>query len=358
MIQSNAREHRGWTRWVGMVVAVVMISHPRAATGQEAGTGDRIIAEALFRSARELMRAGHYAEACRKLEQSQRLARAAGTLLNLAICHEQEGRLATAWLEYEESLGLAGRLNRPDREAVIRERMAALEPRIPHVRIVVTDDARVEGLAISQDGTDVPEVSWGVRLSLDLGKHTFRATAPGYRPWSTEIAVSEGENVTVVVPRLIRMESETTAADERPGSTLAPARRRQAAAGRGTTEKTVAVSDGAAELRTAAWVGGGLGAAALAAGAWYGVRALQKRSESDRYCLPSGCYVEGVTLNQEAHDNAIRSNVLLGAGAVLVSSALVVLTLAPSGQEPRRQEPVVGVWAVPGGGRAVVDVPW
>jgi len=358
LIQSNARGHRGWMPWVVMVVAVVMISRPRTATGQEAGTSDRIIAEALFRSARELMRAGHYAEACRKLEQSQRLARAAGTLLNLAVCHEHEGRLATAWLEYEDSLGLAVRLNRPDREAVIRERMAALEPRIPHVRIVVADDARVEGLAISHDGTEVPEVSWGVRLSLDLGKHTFRATAPGYRPWSTEIAVSEGENVTVVVPRLMRMDSETTAADGRPSSTSAPARVQPPAADRGPTEKTAAGADSAVELRTAAWVGGGLGAAALAAGAWYGVRALQKRSESDRYCFSSGCYVEGVALNQEAHDNAIRSNVLLGAGAVLVGSALVVLTLAPSGQGPPRQEPVVGVLAAPGGGRAVVDVPW
>jgi len=340
-----------------------MMSHARTAASQEAGTGDRIIAEALFRSARDLMRAGRYAEACRKLEQSQRLARAAGTLLNLAICHEQEGRLATAWLEYEESLGLAVRLNRPDREAVIRERMAALEPRISHVRIVVADDARVEGLAISHDGTNVPEVSWGVRLSLDLGKHTFRATAPGYRPWSAEITAREGDDQTLVVPRLARIENETTAATPaargRVGAVPAPGRLRPPAADRAPTMEAVAAApESGSALRTAAWIGGGVGAAALATGAWYGMRALQKRDESDRYCLPSGCYVEGVELNREAHDNAIRSNVLLGAGAVLLGSALVVLTLVPSGPEPGRQQPTVGIGTTAGGCRTVIDVPW
>src|SRR5262249_46236771 len=54
------------------------------------------MAEKLFDEARQLMLGHTYDEACAKFAESERLDPAAGTLLNLAVCHEAQGRTATA----------------------------------------------------------------------------------------------------------------------------------------------------------------------------------------------------------------------------------------------------------------------
>ena len=336
----------------------IIASSSAFATGapcQEGSVDERSMAEALFRVARELMQEGRHAEACRKFEESQRLVRAAGTLINLAVCHEKEGKLATAWFEYQESIGVAIRMNRTDREEVARERMAAIEPLIPHLRIDVPPDARIEGLRIERGETEIPEVSWGLPVPVDPGSYSLRATAPGHEPWSSQVSLQQGEDELVTVPRLSRIrprEPEATPIEapkrpigHRPTVPVDPGGPDEGGSGSG--------------LRTTGWIGGGVGIAMLAAGGYYGVRALQKRSESDDYCTSRGCYVEGVELNNQARELAVRSNVLLGVGAVLVGAGAVVLTTAPASRESQAEgTPRVDVAIAPTGVNAAFRVGW
>src|SRR6185436_12399932 len=72
----------------------------------EPTAADKSLATQLFKEGRALVDQGKVAEGCRKLEESQRLDPGGGTLLNVALCHEKEGRTATAWAEFTEALGI------------------------------------------------------------------------------------------------------------------------------------------------------------------------------------------------------------------------------------------------------------
>src|SRR5262245_39437134 len=94
---------------------------------------DKTLAAALFREGKALMDKaevdkGDYAPACGKLEESQRLDPGGGTILNLALCHEKQGRPATAWAEFIEALGIARRDHRQARIDLAEEHIAKLEP--------------------------------------------------------------------------------------------------------------------------------------------------------------------------------------------------------------------------------------
>src|SRR4051812_48456348 len=96
-----------------VVLGAVLCCAPLVA--RAATPADKAAAESLFASALALLSEKKFSEACPKLEESQRLDPASGTLLNLAWCHEMEGKTATAWAEYKKLLALADAEGRVDR---------------------------------------------------------------------------------------------------------------------------------------------------------------------------------------------------------------------------------------------------
>lgn len=160
------------------------------------------LAQALFDEARALMDAKRYGDACPKLAESQRLDPGGGTLLNLAICHEKEGRLATARNDFDEALALAIKDGRKDRQKIAHERIAAIEGAIPRVSIVVTGPSDIEGLEVKLDGLVLRRVAWGVATRVDPGSHVVEATATGLAPWSTTFQIDAAQKKIVNVPVL------------------------------------------------------------------------------------------------------------------------------------------------------------
>src|SRR3954469_8263227 len=121
---------------VFLVAVGVLLAAPVRA---EPTSSDKAAAEGLFSDARRLMVAGKFQEACPKLEASQRLDPAVGTVLNLADCYERSGRTASAWMEFLEAASAARQSGSADREAEARGRASALESRLSYLVITRKD---------------------------------------------------------------------------------------------------------------------------------------------------------------------------------------------------------------------------
>lgn len=161
---------------------------------------DRQAAQSLFDSARRLMKEGKYAEACGQFEQSQKLDPGGGTLLNLATCHEKQGRLATAYAEYNEALSLAIAGGRADRQKTASDAIAALEQRLPKLRVIV--GSAPPDLVLTLDDQPLPRAVWGIPTPFDPGKHRLAAHAPGHRPFAAEVELREAQTSDFTLPPL------------------------------------------------------------------------------------------------------------------------------------------------------------
>jgi hypothetical protein len=157
-------------------------------------------AETLFREGRRLMAAGNTGEACARFAESYALEASSGTLLNLALCHETEGKTATASAEYRAAARLAESQGREDRAAVAGEKAAALEPKLARLTVVGADPP--PGLKVTSDVPALDEARLGVAVPVDPGVHRLTAAATGRHPWTVTLEIREGEQRKVEIPTL------------------------------------------------------------------------------------------------------------------------------------------------------------
>jgi hypothetical protein len=155
--------------------------------------------ERLFREARSAMLEGRFDEACPKLAESQRLDPHVGTLLNLAACHERQGKIATAWVEYQKAHTAAQVEGQADRAHLAEERIAVIEPRVPWLRVAVRGDST--GTTVTVDGSELSAAALGTEMPVDPGTHVVGGQGAGRHGFEERIELREGERrmVTVVL---------------------------------------------------------------------------------------------------------------------------------------------------------------
>ncbi len=283
-----------------------------------ARANDPATAQALFDQARKLMAEEKWSSACPKLEESQRLDPAGGTLLHLALCREREGRIATAWAHYQDALSQAKRDGRKDRAKIAQERIEVLGPRLPRMRVRVASGNRaLPGFRVTRDDVRVGEAQWGESVPVDPGARVLHAQADGRKPWTTtvEIPARPGE-VTVEVPEL--------AID--PRSAEPPSK---------PDEKQVRFDDTSSGdgQRTLGLVVGGVGLAGLAAGGIFGLVSMSKNAEADGECKPPDrtlCTQKGVDAGEAAQSYGNVSTIAFIAGGALAAGGAVLWLTAPS----------------------------
>jgi len=260
-------------------------------------------AQALFDDAKRLMADGHAAEACPKLEESQRLEPRSGTLINLASCYEQTGHLASAWARYVDAAASANLGGNAEREAVARERAAALAPRLTKLLIAIAPKTP-QGLEVRRDGVVVGQPAWGVALPSDPGPHRISASAPGHQPFEVLVDVQgEGKTITVHVPELVAN---------------AP------------TEPVAAPHPGLNTRQIAALVAGGIGVVGIGVGTVFGFISKSKHDEAERSCQGDECTTQqGLDASMDAHKAGNVSTVAMIVGGVGLAAGVTLWLTAP-----------------------------
>ena len=316
-------------------VVALQVALATSARAQSPGSNNKVTAEALFESGRQLVASGKYAEACPKFADSQRLDPSTATLLNLASCWEKVGRTATAWATYREAQSAAHAAGRQDYFATAERHANALAQKLARITIRVPEGA--DGIQIERDGLVVERAEWGLALPVDIGAHVIAAAAPGRKAWTSTVEVTQdGAALTVAVPALDPLLVDSSPA---PSTPTPPPMTAQ-----GPAQPALLVGDTAgppkesrasgSSQRAVAGVIGGLGIVGLAVSAGLAVVAKNKYNDSVPNC-PSAdhrmCNPQGLQQRGDALSAGDAATVAFGLGAAaLVAGGLLWFT-APRG---------------------------
>lgn len=307
---------------IALGLALTLGSSTLTSTALAQEGANKAAAEALFNQGKKAFDAKDYAKACKKFDASHKLEPAVGTLLFLGECNERQGKTASAWGAFKEASSLASRTNDEKRKAIADVRVAALEPQVSKLTVVIAEP--VEGLSIRRDGVELPEGSWGAALPIDAGEHQVDASAPGRKSWSSTVSVDDGgETYTVNVPTLAAVGGGAPLpAPSGDGSTpmVPPSGGDEGASG--------------SSLGTALEITGltvaGLGGVGIIVGSVFGVMAMGSNDDSLAACRTEEfCTPEGVALRDDAKSQALVSTVTFIVGGALVAGGLTLFFLAP-----------------------------
>jgi hypothetical protein len=304
---------RAWIATLALFthVGVAQAQPGRDTPGAAPSSQERVLAESLFREARELVKAEDFDAACPKLAESQRLDPQLGTLLYLATCHEQQGKTASAWAEYSAAADLAAQRGEVKRQALARERADALEPKLARIKVRLSQSS--SSLTVTLDGRAIGSATLATPFPIDPGDHRLSASAKDGASWKQAVRIPEGAGTTTVEVPLLERRADTSGA-----------------------------GDDGDDLRTGAWIAGGVGVAGLGLMTVFGIVAINQRGAADEHCVGQFCSDEGLAGHADASTSAVVSTVGLFVGLAGLATATTLFIIAAS--PPDQQE---AYWMAP-----------
>ncbi len=312
-----------FARPIALVFAVTVAAPERA----HAQSASQAQADTLFAEGRDLLEKGRFAEACAKLAKSEELAPGVGTLLNLAYCYEQVGKLRSALDAYAEAETLAIAGSDAKRAAFAKERYAAVEPRAPKLVIRVVPP-EVAGLEIRRNGALLAKSDLDHPIAVDPQDYVITASAPDHATWKGAFIVrGEGAVVTVLIPSLSGANSGVFAA--------------------------TATAEPAPSLTLRRYVALGLGAVsavALGAGVAAAFSAKSRHGDADSHCQ-GGCDATGAELQSNAVAQGNLATILIAAGLLAGGGGIYLWVVTPEKKAAPRASVGVSPFGAAIGGR-------
>jgi len=322
--------------WPTLALCCVGLALPTPAHA-EASAGQKAAAESLFDDALKAMKSGHHAEACPKLEESERIDPGIGTLLYLGECYEKTGRTASAWATFRQAASSAQAQGETERARVAAARADRLQAGLSKLTIrVAPEAAQLSSLRVTRDNVALANTLFGVAIPVDPGKYHIVASADGYEPFEADLEIlPNADSKSLDIPAL---KAEPRAA---PVAGAVPAGG-AASGGVGTTppshgNEPLRESTAPNGLRTAAYVTGALGVVGLGVGSYFGVKAISKNSDAESHCpnSPRCNDAQGVSLTRDAQSAAVVANVAMSVGAAFVVAGVVLYLSSDHREKPQ-----------------------
>jgi hypothetical protein len=286
--------------WAAAFLTVAAQGAAEDANPQPSGADD------LFRRGKERLALNDYAAGCPLLAESYRLDPATGSLLALALCHERQGKLASALREYDEVVARSRSEGRSDRVQAAEAQIAALKSRLSTLTLLSEQPA--SELAIHVNDTPVAPEQVGHPLPVDGGLVLVEVEAEGRLPWQKHFTIAEsGQTLSLTIPTLVPRVVAPPPTPTRHVPVVRP------------SPKPAPRSFNGAEIAGITLMSAGGVSAILAAG--FTVQAVRKNNQSETDCIDDLCTPEG----RETRLDARR------AGDIATISVITATTLGATG---------------------------
>jgi hypothetical protein len=294
--------------------------------GAQTNTAQKATAEAYFDDALRLMQSGNFADACPKLEASQRLDPAVGTLLYLGECYERRGRSASAWVTFREAEALARATSQPQRAQMARSRIERLQPTLSRITVEVSSEARsIPGLRVMCGTVPIDPALPAVPVPVDPGELVVEASAPGYSTLTRTVMVPAAGKVSISIPALTRQAGPAPSAGM-PATASPPLPAAVSNSPPAPAPAQPAPRPVPAAQQSLAWpiALGAIGVVGIGVGTVFGVRAINKAADANDICPDGQCRESrGTSLMDSASTSATVSNVAFTVGAVALVGGVV-----------------------------------
>ncbi len=295
-VPQRDRTSAWWLRGMGAAAAVTILAASFPAQAQDA----KARAQQLFQEGVDALDKGDSATGCAKLRESLELFAVSNTLFLVAECDQQEGKPIAALGHLQRGLALLDAND--ERMAMIKERIEALKPKVPRLRVVIPEGQGSTTVWI--DGRQIDTSALETPMQLEGGKHTLVFRVPGRQDRTHELELAPGERTEVV-----------------------------ATAGPPIQDKPVGKTDSG--LRTGGFVALGIGGAGLLTAGITGIVALGRRSDAIKNCPEVGGVPTCPASYQEQLDSdkslLVGNGVAWGIGIAGVATGAVLLVLSNRG---------------------------
>ena len=271
-------------------------------------------------SARELAKQGYelkqqknWEPARQKYEESVRLDPTQKSLINLAECEAELGKLLDAQRHLLEARDAAK--SDPELQAIAVARLAAVEKRLPRLTIRLAPGAP-SGTVVARDGVELREASLDTALPVEPGPHTVLVRSPGRLDQRADVTLVEGEVKQI---------------DVAPGAPVAAPAPATAPTPAAAPPKAAPVEPSSGPWRTVGLVTMGVGAAGVVVGAALAISANAAK------CPNNVCATEAdKSRHLDARSRANVATVAFAAGGGLIAGGALVWIFGSSGRAPQR----------------------